>query len=110
MWRLIGLQALATAAVGALAWPLAGPPASVSALLGGGACVLPNALFAWRLSWTRAGGASPATFFVGELIKVLSTIALLALIVWSYEQLVWPALIAAIVAALKSYLFTIFWR
>ncbi|MCS6944655.1 MAG: ATP synthase subunit I [Sutterellaceae bacterium] len=108
MWRLIGLQVLATVLVGALAWPWAGVAGGVSALLGGAACVLPNAWFAWRLALTRAGEA--ASFFVGELIKVLLTVALLALIVWGYEQLVWPAMIAAIIAVLKSYLIVLIWR
>lgn len=112
MLRLIGLQVLTTAVVALLAWPLAGSAAATSALLGGGACVLPNALFALRLTLAarRAGGASASTFFVGELFKVGSTIALLALIVWAYEDLVWLALIIAIIAVLKSYLVAIIWR
>lgn len=112
MFRVIGLQILATAIVSALAWPLAGPQAAVSALLGGAACALPNALFALRLTLAsrRTQGASVATFFVGELFKIGSTIALLALIAWAYEDLVWLALVVAIIAALKSYLIAIFWR
>jgi ATP synthase protein I len=112
MLRVIGLQVLATAVVSLLAWPLAGPAAAISALLGGGACVLPNALFALRLTLAakRAGGAGAATFFVGEFFKIGSTVALLALIAWAYEDLVWLALIVAIIAALKSYLIAVFWR
>lgn len=112
MLRVVGLQVLATAVVSLLAWPVAGSAAAISALLGGGACVVPNAFFALRLTLASrdAAGASAMTFFVGELFKVGSTIALLALIAWAYKDLVWLAMIVAIIAVLKSYLIAVFWR
>ncbi len=112
MFRVVGLQVLATAIVALVAWPLGGDAAAVSALLGGAACFVPNGLFALRLSASarRPGGAGAATFFVGEFVKMGSTIAALALIAWAWKGVVWPAMIAAIIVALKSYLIALIWR
>lgn len=112
MFRIVGLQVLATLVVALVAWPLGGTPAALSALLGGTACVVPNALFALRLTLSarRAQGAGVAEFFVGEFIKIGSTIALLALIAWLWKDVVWLALIVSVIAALKSYLIALFMR
>jgi len=112
LFRIVGLQALATLTVALLAWPLGGANAAVSALLGGAACVVPNALFALRLAAAarRPQGAGAAVFFVGELLKVGSTIALLALIAWAWDGVVWAALVIAVIVALKSYLFALLLR
>jgi ATP synthase protein I len=112
MFRLVLLQVLATAIVALGALIISGIPAALSAWLGGAACFLPNGLFALRLAVAarRPGGTSAATFFVGEFVKVASTVALLALIVWGYKDLVWLALILAVIASLKSYLVAMFWR
>ncbi len=112
MFRIVGLQILATAVVALAALPLGGSAAALSALLGGAACFVPNAMFALRLAIAgrRPQRASAATFFVGEFVKVGSTVALLALIAWSYRDVVWLALIIAVIAALKSYLIALVWR
>lgn len=112
MFRLVLLQAIATALVALIAWPLGGTAAAISALLGGLACVVPNGLFALRLTVAaqRPQGTAAATFFVGEFVKVGSTVALLALVVWAYKDLVWLAMIAAVIVTLKSYLIALFWR
>jgi ATP synthase protein I len=106
MFRIVGLQILATLVVALAAWPLGGVKAAVSALLGGAACIVPNALFALRLAIAarRPQGTDMAVFFVGEFVKIGSTIALLVLIAWAYKDVVWLALIVAVIAALKSYL------
>lgn len=112
MFRVIGLQVFATAIVAAAAWGIGGPAAAASALLGGAACFVPNGLFALRLaaSARRPQGADAATFFVGEFVKVGSTVALLALVAWAWKDVVWPAMVAAIVVSLKSYLIALLWR
>jgi ATP synthase protein I len=113
MFRLIALQALVTGGVALGAWVLAGPAAGISAALGGAACVLPNALFAMRLVVVArrsiaAGDANGArhvvAFFLGEFVKLASTIGLLVLVAVSYKDLVWVALIIAVIATLKSYM------
>ena len=112
MFRLILLQGMATLVVALLAWVLGGAAAGWSALAGGAACVVPNGLFALRLTAAarRPQGANVATFFVGEFLKVASTVALLALIVWAYSDLVWLAMIAAVIVTLKSYFIALIWR
>lgn len=112
MFRIVGLQILATAIVALAAWPLGGSAAAISASLGGAACFVPNGMFALRLALAnrRPQGASAATFFVGEFVKVGSTVGLLALIAWVYKDVVWLALIVAVIAALKSYLIAFLWR
>jgi ATP synthase protein I len=112
MFRLVLLQGVAAVLVALVAWALGGQAAALSALAGGVACVLPNGLFALRLAAAarRPQGPSVATFFVGEFLKVASTVALLALVVWAYRDLVWLAMIAAVIVTLKSYFIALIWR
>jgi ATP synthase protein I len=112
MFRIVGLQILATLIVALAAWPLGGVKAAISALLGGAAVVVPNALFALRLAIAarRPQGTDMGVFFVGEFVKIGSTVALLALTAWAWKDLVWLALIVAVVAALKSYLIALLIR
>ncbi len=111
--QVLALQAATTLLVAALAWLIGGYHAAASAALGGFACVLPNAWFAARLALAarRASldadpnvGASRqvAAFFAGEFLKVGATIGLLALVMWLVPDLVWLALIVAVIAVLKS--------
>lgn len=112
MFRVVLLQALATLLAATVAWAVGGPAAGLSALAGGAACVVPNGLFALRLAAAarRPQGTTAATFFVGEFVKVVSTVALLLLVVWAYRDLVWLALIAAVIVTLKSYFVALIWR
>ncbi len=112
MFRVVLLQALASLLVALIAWAVGGPAAGLSALAGGLACVLPNGLFALRLAAAarRPQGTSAATFFVGEFVKVVSTVALLLLVVWAYRDLVWLAMIVAVIVTLKSYFVALIWR
>jgi ATP synthase protein I len=110
MRRIVVLQFVVTLIVAAIAGVLAGWPALWSALLGGLCCVVPNALFALRLfaNAQKAGGANPMSFFIGEFIKIALTVALLGATAWLYRDLNWLALIAAFIAALKSYIILLF--
>ena len=94
-----------TLVVAALSAVFGGWHAAVSALIGGAACVVPNALFALRLAveMRRPGGATVHGFFIGEFAKIAATIGVLALGAATYPDLNWPALIVAFIAALKSY-------
>ena len=84
MFRVVLLQCVAALLATLVAWALGGPAAAWSALAGGIACVAPNALFALRLAAAarRPQGTAAATFFVGEFLKVASTLALLALVLF----------------------------
>jgi ATP synthase protein I len=112
MFRLILLQVMAMLVASLIAGWLGGQAAAWSALAGGAACVVPNALFALRLAAAarRPQGTRVATFFIGEFLKVASTVALLALLVWTYRDLVWLAMIAAVIVTLKSYVIALIWR
>jgi ATP synthase protein I len=113
MFRLVALQALVTTVVALVAWPIGGAAAGLSALLGGLACVVPNALFALRLvivaRRSLAAGDTDGTrhvvaFFFGEFVKVGLTLLLLVAVAATYKDLVWVALIVAVIASLKSYM------
>jgi ATP synthase protein I len=110
MLRVVLLQLATTVIVGVIAGLLGGMPALLSALLGGLCCVVPNGLFALRLfvNSQKAGAANPMSFFIGEFIKIALTITLLGVIVWLYRDLNGLALIAAFIAALKSYILLLF--
>ena len=112
MFRVVFLQILATVVVSLVAGLLAGPHAAISALLGGAACVVPNGLFALKLaaSARRPQGTSPAVFLVGEFVKVVSTLALLALIVAFYKEVVWLAMLVSVIVVLKSYILALLVR
>ena len=104
MFRAVLLQIAATCVVAAIAGLLAGWHGAVSAMLGGLAIVLPTSLFALRLfaESRKPGGASAASFFVGEFMKVAATIALLAAAASLYRAMHWLALIAGLVVVLKA--------
>ena len=99
-------QAVTILVVAALAAALGGGQAALSAGLGGLACLVPNALFAWRLSIEakRPGGATVHGFFIGEFTKLVLTVCLLFAIGRLVHDLNWLALIVGFIAALKSYL------
>jgi|SRR5690625_972588 len=98
-----GVLALVAIALSGL---VAGRAAAWSAAIGAGAYFVPNALFALRLLaglWQGAP-ANAAVFLLGEVFKLGSALALLALAVWQYNSwLVWPALLVGLVAVLKGY-------
>jgi ATP synthase protein I len=108
MFRAVLHQSVGTLLAAGLAWILAGQHGAVSAGLGGVAIVIPNLLFAFSL-WAaaRSGRASVAGFFVGELIKVAATLALLVIVAGAYRDLNWLALLAGLVVALKANLLVI---
>lgn len=105
MVKAVVLQAAMTAIVATLAALIAGFDAAVSAALGGLACLIPNALFALRLSieTRRPGGATVYGFFVGEFAKLAATVLILFGIASIYRDLHWLALIVGFIAVLKSY-------
>lgn len=107
MFKTVWLQVCATLLVVLGAGLTAGALAAGSAALGGVAYVLPNFLFALRLSAEshRASGARPIVFLIGEFIKLAATVAILAVIAFGWPQVHWLCLILGLVAALKANLF-----
>lgn len=105
MTKAVLWQFLVTLVVAGLAGVFGGAHAALSAALGGLACVIPNALFAFRLAveMRRPGGATVHGFFIGEFVKLAATVLLLFVIASTYGHLHWLALIVGFIAALKSY-------
>jgi len=104
MFRAIVHQALAVLLLALGCVVLQGWEAGASALVGGFCLVMPNALFAFRLSLSkgRRPESYPVVFFLGEVIKVVTTGALMAAAAKSMSWLVWPAMIGAIVLAANA--------
>ncbi|AZV92531.1 ATP synthase protein I [Kerstersia gyiorum] len=96
-----------------LSWLIAGAGAGVSALIGAGAYLLPSAIFILRLMMTISvsGQSSPVVFILGQAFKLLAAIALLW---WAASEggdgLVWPALLAGLICALKGPLLWMLFR
>ncbi len=105
MFKVVLLQLVATLVTAGLAGLLVGMREAVSVVFGGAAYVLPNLLFVLRLSAAASSGqASAATFFVGELIKIVATILILAAAQYCFD-VHWLALLVGLFVALKANLF-----
>lgn len=110
MRQIVLLQCIATLAVAVIASLFGGVSAWWSALLGGICCILPNAVFAWRLSRVSrlSSSASPMTFFYGEFLKIVMTFALISVSVKLYHNLHGVTFVIGFIVALKSYLILLF--
>ena len=104
MFRAILLQVIATLITTIAAEFLVGTRGAVSAALGGAACVLPNFLFALRLSAVakRPEASYPANFFLGEFVKVAATVVILVFVVREYTDLHWPSMLIGLGLALQA--------
>lgn len=99
------LAQVAVSLLSALAWAIFGEdpvPYGWSAFLGGAACFVPSAFFAFRL-WAARGRASIGGLVIGEAIKVLGTVAMLVLVVMLYRDLRWVPMLVTFLLALKTY-------
>jgi ATP synthase protein I len=107
MWTTVGIQIVAVSIAALIALASSGGWSAQSLLMGGLAAVVPNALFAMRLSANK--GKQPesyiVTFFLGEFVKVGLTIAALGLIVKFVPQASTVEVIVGLVIGLKSSIF-----
>ncbi len=104
MFRVIRLQLIATMIAVVLAGLLAGGRGSISAAIGGGAVVIPNFLFALRLtaaSASRASVAKARMFVVYEFLKLALVVVLLAVAIAQYAELNWPSMLLTMVITLQ---------
>lgn len=104
--RVLAAQAGMMLVAVVVSWLVAGVEAGASAFLGALSCFVPNALFATRLILGMVAGrpVGPGKFLVGELVKLLASVALLALVVYVAQPwLVWPALLFGLLMVLKGY-------
>ena len=83
----------------------------VSAAIGGLTCLVPNLLFALRLKMVgrRRGASFQASFFVGELFKLMLTIGLLVAVAKGYAGAHWPSLLIGLALASQA-VFLAFWK
>jgi F0F1-type ATP synthase assembly protein I len=103
--RVLCLQAalaMVAALVAAVVW---GFSAGAWALAGGAVCVVPSALYAFKLSWaaSRSGQAFGIAFVLGELIKIVLVVALFALVYSRFGGVNAAALLFGFVAAIQGY-------
>lgn len=104
MFLAVGLQVAVVLVLTVLVGGGWGREAALSLAYGGAAAIVPNALFAVRLALHRGRSPEsyPAVFFLGEIVKIGLTVALLVWAAKSMPQLQWPPLVAGLIAALHA--------
>ncbi len=111
--RALVAQAVMLGAAVVVCGLVSGKAAAWSALIGGSAYLLPNALFALRLLVGLWGpvASTPFTFFMGEAFKLGTAVLTLGLAGWlGAGWIVWPALLAGLVCVLKGYVLLLLFR
>ncbi len=109
MLAAVGLQIAAVAVLALVAGLTTGMESARFLLLGGAVAIVPNALFALRLSLhrKRPPESYPVVFFLGEFAKLGLTVGLLAWIVKSVPDIRWLPLLIGLIVALKAPLFAL---
>lgn len=104
--RVLGFQAIAALLVSLLFGLVSGVVSGVSALLGAGCYLAPNAVFVFRLvlATFQPKGAGAVTFLVGNALKVLVALSLLWLLAdVGAGRIDWIAAIVGLIVTLKGY-------
>jgi ATP synthase protein I len=103
--RVLVLQSVLAGLAAGIAAAVWGLGAGVWALGGGAVCVVPSALFAFRLSRAalRSGQDFGVALLVGELLKVLLVAALFALAYSRFGGVHAAALLLGFIAAVQGY-------
>lgn len=106
-WRLVGGQVLMGIVVALTAWLVSGQArVGWSAAYGALCVVVPAAVFAFgfmRAKATGLAGAAMLSLFVWEFAKLVLCIAMLAAAPRLVDDLSWLALLAGVVAVMKTY-------
>ncbi len=106
LFRALAAQAFTGMLVVLAAWGIAGIDAGASALIGAAAYFVPNALFALRLLLGYFGPKRPGSiaFFWGEALKLLFAGGVVVLVAWHWSGwLVWPAFLLGLLGVMKGY-------
>ncbi len=103
----VGLQTIAVLVGILIAALVGGSHSAWSFFLGGAAGVVPNALFAFRLSrhTGRSPESYPVVFFLGEFTKIGLTIGAIGLILKFAPDTNWLAAMTGLIVGLKAQLF-----
>jgi ATP synthase protein I len=111
IWRILVWQCAAMVLSGLVAWWLTGVVSTAwSVVYGGAAVVLPSVVMAWGVTFGRLSGllslfaqGSLAAVVFWEGVKILLSVAMLALAPLMVANLNWLALVAGLVLVLKVY-------
>ena len=103
------LQLIAVTLGALIAWVFNDWAVAKFFILGGMAAVVPNSLFALRLSKHQSKPAEsyPVVFFLGALIKIVLTVGLLGLVVKTQSDIRWLPLLLGLIVGLKAPLFAL---
>lgn len=107
---MILVQAAAVVLASVVGGMIAGLRGSISSLLGGAVCVLPNLLLALHLRFAVRRPGFLAGFLLGELVKLALVVALLLLVVLEYRNVHMPCLLIGLVLATQAVFFLGFWK
>ena len=113
-WRVVGYQVLVGVAIAALVHLATGDALlTASALYGAAVVAVPGALMA-RGATSRLGTISPLTSTVSIMgwatVKIVVSVAMLALASRIVPGLNWPVMLVTLVVCLQTYPFALLWR
>ena len=111
MYRAILLQFGAALITAIGAGLITGTRGLVSVGIAACAAIVPNLLFAIRLSVvnSRPGASYAANFFIGEFLKIAATIGILAIAIKGYPEMHWPSMLVGLAVVLHAG-FIAFWK
>jgi ATP synthase protein I len=113
-WKVVAVQAALGVGLAALVWLVSGERAAgLSACYGAAVVVVPAVLMARGMTSRFSSvspGASAVSFMLWELLKIVVSVAMLALAPRFVQPLSWPALLAVMVLCMKVYWFALLWR
>lgn len=109
MFTAVGFQVAATLLLALVAVVVSDWTSAWHFVLGGLAAIVPNALFALRLTLQRGRSPEsyPVIFFLGEVVKIGLTLGLVAWIVSAVPEIRWLPMILGLIVALKAPLFAL---
>ena len=101
IFRTVLLQIAVTVAAAVVAGFVVGARGAVSAAMGGAVYVLPNLFFALHLGLLkfRPRASFSTAFLLGEFVKLVMALSLLAGVVRFYTDLHWPSMLVGLVLA-----------
>ena len=112
-WRVVAAQCLFGALAGAVGWLVGGRLVALSALYGAAVVAVPGALMA-RGATSRLSSLSPVvsalSMMVWAGVKLVVTVAMLALAAHIVPGLAWPVMLVSMVLCMQTYWFALLWR
>jgi ATP synthase protein I len=112
-WAVVGAQAVLGLVIAGAAWLGFDAATAASALYGAAVAVIPGALMA-RAATSRLSRLAPAlsafSMLLWAMVKIGTSVLLLALAARVVHPLSWPALLVGLVLCLQVYWFALLWR